>query len=47
MKANRHLDEDAAKHLIDRAVITKEDGKLDFSRDIRVKITVTLTNYQI
>ena len=40
MKANNHLDEIAAGLLIDRAVITREDGSLDFSRDIRVKITV-------
>lgn len=40
MKYNNHLDEDSAKILIDRALMSKDDGRLEFSRDIRVKQTV-------
>ena len=41
MKANRHLDETAAKILLERALTKKED-KLEFSRDIRLKELVRL-----
>ncbi|CAF0900840.1 unnamed protein product [Brachionus calyciflorus] len=47
MKANNHLDEESAKILIDRALVTREDGKLDFSRDIRVKQTVGVVDHYI
>jgi hypothetical protein len=40
MKANGHLDEGAARLLLDRATIKRDNGSLDFSRDIKVKITV-------
>ena len=40
MKANNHLDERSAYALLERALIEK-DGKLEFSRDLRVKISVT------
>ena len=40
MKANGHLDEGAARLLLDRATIKRDDGSLEFSRDIKVKITV-------
>lgn len=40
MKYNNHLDEESAKILLDRALVTKDDGRLEFSRDIRVKQTV-------
>lgn len=39
MRANGHLDEESAKILLERALIEK-DGKLDFSRDLRVKASV-------
>lgn len=41
MKSNHHLDESAAKLLIERALTQKEDGTYDFSRDINVKVTVS------
>ena len=41
MKSNHHLDESAAKLLIERALIQKEDGTYEFSRDINVKVTVS------
>ena len=41
LKANRHLDEESAKILIERALIENEEGELGFSRDINVKVTVS------
>lgn len=47
MRANGHLDEESAKILLERALITKEDGSLDFSRDIKVKVNVIYCSFFI
>jgi hypothetical protein len=44
MKANKNLDETAAKILLERA-LTKKDDELEFSRDIRLKELVGLLHY--
>ena len=44
MKANKHLNETAAKILIERSVIKKNE-KLEFSRDIRLKELGPLEQY--
>lgn len=41
MNANHHLDETAAKCLLERALITKSDGTLDFSRDVMFKASMS------
>lgn len=40
MKANKHLNETAARILLERAV-KQNDGKLEFCRDIRLKELVS------
>ena len=47
MKANGHLDEGAANLLLDRATFKRDNGSLDFSRDIKVKITVKLRKFRL
>jgi hypothetical protein len=47
MKANGHLDEGAANLLLDRATFKRDNGSLDFSRDIKVKITVKLRQFRL
>ena len=47
MKSNHHLDESAAKLLIERALIQKEDGTYEFSRDINVKVTVSSKSFKL
>jgi hypothetical protein len=44
MKANKNLDETAAKILLERA-LKKKDDELEFSRDIRLKELVGLLYY--
>lgn len=45
LKANRHLDEESAKILIERALIENEEGELGFSRDINVKVTMGVRDH--
>lgn len=47
MKSNHHLDESAAKLLIERALTQKEDGTFDFSRDINVKVTMSVRDHYV
>ncbi|RNA00232.1 putative serine hydrolase [Brachionus plicatilis] len=47
MKYNNHLDEDSAKILIERALVKKENGRFEFSRDIRVKQTVSMFDHYL
>lgn len=41
LKANRHLDEQSASLLLERALVVNKDNKLEFSRDIRFKKLVS------
>ncbi len=40
LKANRHLNDEAANILLERALVVHEN-KLEFSRDMRLKVTVS------
>jgi hypothetical protein len=42
LKANKHLNEEAAKTLLERALETKSDGTLDFTRDYMWRASVKL-----
>lgn len=47
MKANKHLDENAASLLIERATIQDENGNLQFSRDPFVQITMSERDHYV
>ncbi len=40
LKANRHLNDEAANILLERALVVHEN-KLELSRDMRLKVTVS------
>lgn len=44
LQSNKHIDELAAKILLERGLIVK-DGKLDYSRDIRLVTTISMREY--
>ena len=47
MKANNHLDEESAKILLERALISDKDGNLKFSRDENVKNTMSTRDHYL
>ena len=47
LNANPNLDEAAARCLLERALVKNSDGRLEFSRDIRVKKTMSLRDHYV
>jgi hypothetical protein len=47
VKANPNLDEAAARCLLERALIERSDGRLEFARDIRVKKVMSLRDHYV